>query len=376
MSKWCPKCQRVNQEGDKCDFCGSALEETSNKDILLNHILQEISDEHNANTNTMYQEKKTRAALYTEYIADHYRELGYSVNEYGKENDVEHHTIDLIAKKDNEVIFMQCRDWDKNSLHKIDDKAIKILRIDTYDFLEKNPIFKTYKIKIRFILSDNFTDTSTTTYIDKCKDDLNYEVIASNYRGETQTKPSYTKRSSSKKKSKQNRSLEIIIVVILMILAILFFLKPSTETEQTESENSDQKRVSVTKTDQETQKETQAKLKAQKEQKETERIKKLLAVQKTEREKHQREEEARIEKEKAEQRKMPVKKKSIEKQTINIEHKEVLKVTNYEEARLEAKRKLLEEMRSNSKKVSGTEKKDPARVEAKRKLLEQMQFGN
>lgn len=376
MSKWCPKCQRVNQKGDKCDFCGSTLEETTNKDILLNQIFKEISDEHNTNTNNMYQEKKTRATLYIEYIADHYRGLGYSVTEYGKENDVENHSIDLIAKKEDEVIFIQCKDQNKNNLHKIDDKAIKILRIDAYDFLEKNPIFKTYKIKIRYILSENFIDTSAVTYIDNCKEDINYEIIEPNYSRETQIKTNYTKRSSSKNNSKHNKILEKIIIIIIIILVILFFLKPSTKIEQTESENSDKKTISLTKTDQTAQKEDHSKLKAQKEQKETERIKKLLAEQKAERAKHQKEEKAKIEKEQAEQRKMLIKKKSIENPTITSKHTEIPKVSAEENARAEAKRKLLKEMKSDSKKVSGTGEKDDAREKAKKKLLKQMQFSN
>lgn len=376
MSKWCPKCQRVNQKGDTCDFCGQVLENTSNKDILLNQILQEISDEHKENPNNIYQEKKTRAALYTDYIADHYRELGYSVTEQRKENNVENNGIDLIVKKDDEVIFIQCKEWNKNNLHKIGDKEIKILRIDTYDFLEQNPTFKTYKIKMRYILSENFIDTSAITYIDKCKDDISYEVIESNYRSGTQIKPNYTNKISSKNNSKAKKNLEKIIVVILIILAILFFLKPSIETEQTESGDADKKIISITKTDKAAQKQAQEKLKAQQEQKETERIRKLLAVQKAEREKHQKEQKARIEKEKAEQTKILIEKKSIENPKINIKQNDVPKVLNEESARAASKRRLLKEMQVDNKKASSKKEKDDPRAKAKRKLLEQMQFGN
>ena len=376
MSKWCPKCQRVNQKGDTCDFCGQALEDTSNKDILLNQILQEISDEHKENPNNTYQEKKTRAVLYTEYIADHYRELGYSVTEQWKENNVENDGIDLIVKKDDEVIFIQCKEWNKNNLHKIGDKEIKILRIDTYDFLEKNSIFKTYKIKMRYILSENFIDTSAITYIDKCKDNISYEVIESNYRRGTQIKPNYTNKTSSKNNSKAKKNLGKIIVVILIILAILFFLKPSIKTEQTESENIDKKTISITKTDKAAQKQAQEKLKAQQEQKETERIRKLLAVQKAEREKHQKEQKARIEKEKAKQTKILIEKESIENPKINIKQNDVPKVLNEEAAREASKRRLLKEMQVDNKKASSKKEKDDPRAKAKRKLLEQMQFSH
>ncbi len=376
MSKWCPQCQRVNQEGDTCDFCGQALENTTNKDTLLNQILQEISDEHNTNPNNIYQEKKTRAELYTEYIADHYRALGYSVTEYGKEYDVENNTIDLIVKKDDEVIFIQCKEWNKNNLHKIDDKDIKLLRIDTYDFLEKNPIFKTYKIKMRYILSENFIDSSAISYIDTCKDDIGYEVIESNYRRETQIKPSYTKKPSSKNNNKSNKNLEKIIVVILIVLAILFFLKPSIKTEQTDSGNTDKKTAPLTKTDQAAEKETQEEINAQQEKKETERIRKLLAAQKAEREQHQKEQKARVEQEKAEQTKIRIEKKSIENQKINSKYNDVPKVLNEEAAREASKRRLLKEMQADNKNVSGTQEKDDPRAEAKRKLLEQMQFSN
>jgi len=126
---------------------------------------------------------------------------------------------------------------------------------------------------------------------------------------------------------------------MLIIVAILFFLKPSTKPEQTESENTDKKAISVTKTDQTDQQEVQAKIKEQKE---------LLAAQKAEREKKQKEEKARIEKENAEQIKMLIKKKSVENQRINIKDNKVPKVLNKKDARAEAKRKLLEQMQSDN----------------------------
>lgn len=232
MSKWCPKCQRVNQKGNTCDFCGQALENTSNKNTLLKQILQEISDEH-------------------------------------KENSQQY-----ISREGN-------KGW------------------------------------------------------------------------------------TLKNNAKTNKNLEkIIAVVILIILAILFFLKPSIKTEQTELESTDKKTLSITKIDKATQKQAQEKLKAQQEQKETERIRKLLAVQKAEREKHQKEQKAKI----------LIKKRSIENPKINSKQNVVLEVLNEETARAESKRRLLKEMQADNEKSSSEKEKDDPRAEAKRKLLEQMQF--
>ncbi len=353
MSKWCPKCQKMSQNETKCDFCGHTMKETSNKNLLLKHILEEISDE-NKTINNQYQDKKTRGAIYEAYIAEHYRDLGYSVTEHGKENGLKDDGIDLIAKKDNEVILIQCKDWNENNSHKIDHKDIKVLRVDTYDFLEKHPVFKTYKIKMRYTLSGNFIATSAKKHMDACKDDISYEIIKPTYRNEEQTKTDYTETLSYKKKSKQNRSLEIIIIVIVAILVILFFLKPGNETKQV-NDTPNKDIISTTETDNTIKKEIQEKHKVEEAKKENARIKKFLAAKKAEREKDEKEQEEII-----------INKKSIEQKNIPI-------IPYKKETREDAKRKLLQQMKLDPTQVSVTADKESEREKAKKGLLEQMQ---
>ncbi len=180
---------------------------------------------------------KNKGDKYEKYIADYYRGKKYLVEEHGKEKGVKDGGIDLIAKKNNEVIFIQCKDWNENNLHKIDHKDIKVLRTDTNDFLEKNPEYKKYKIKMRYTLSGNFIHASAKKHINECIDNIDYEIIKPNYRKNEQKQ--HTKKIFNKKKTKQGKEVEkIIIGTIALALIIIYTLITSTsKTKQTEPSN-------------------------------------------------------------------------------------------------------------------------------------------
>ncbi len=374
MSKWCPACQRMSQTGDKCDFCGNPMEDTFNKDILLNQILQEISDE-DITMQNIHQVKKNRDLLYEEFIAEHYRELGYTVTEHRKEITIDE-GIDLIAKKDDEVILIKCKDLNANHLDSIDNKDIKVLRIDVYDFLDKNPLFKTYQIKIKYILSGNFIENSAKKYLTTCNDDISYDIILPTYKKEKQPLPEYSEKVSSKKIVKQNRKLEKIIVLIIIVLIILFFWNSNTETKPLQSADTNKTSHIVPK------KQKEVKVQEKREKQEQERIKRLLAEQKAEREQKEKVQKARREKEQEalmqpeDQIQITFKKKTLEDQKTQKQKKDTPKVLNAEDARLKAKRNLLEQMQVKQKTTSQVAEIDDPRAEAKRKLLEQMQFSN
>ena len=195
MSMWCPKCQNVTYNKKICDKCNHVIEDNSKSYKVPKTNKVKILKPKDKQTNNSYQDKKNKGDEYEIYIAKHYRSLGYTVIEHGKEKGRKDGGIDLIAEKNDEVILIQCKDWNENNSHKIDHKDIKVLRIDANDFLEKNPKYQNYKIKLKYTLSGNFIHNSAKKHMEECKEDIDYEIIKPNYREEQTRKNNYKKES-------------------------------------------------------------------------------------------------------------------------------------------------------------------------------------
>jgi len=134
----------------------------------------------NKTNKNIYKEKVRRGELYEDFIANHYRELGYTVTENGKENGCKDGGIDLIAKKDKEAILIQCKDWDKNGKWKIRQKNILEFRSRARDFVEANPKLKSYLLTARYTISEEFIDISAIKHIEEIQKKgkrVDYEII-------------------------------------------------------------------------------------------------------------------------------------------------------------------------------------------------------
>ena len=126
---------------------------------------------------TSYKEKVQKGTQYEEFIAKYYEKLGYKVWEHGKEKGRKDNGIDLIAKKGKEIIFMQCKNWSASSSYKISHKELKSTRQDVSDYIEKNPIFKSYNQKIIYILSNDVLHKSAYHYLEEYKDSIECQII-------------------------------------------------------------------------------------------------------------------------------------------------------------------------------------------------------
>lgn len=342
MSMWCPKCQNITYNKKKCDKCDHVIEdksksydipkpkkvrilkpkpiqkkETSSFIDVLDEVVDELFSENKKltkknfkeSTKKTYQDKKIRGDEYEEFIAEHYRKLGCHVIEHGKEQGVKDGGIDLIAKLGNEVILIQCKDWNENNSHKIDHKDIKVLRTDANDFLEKNPIYKNCEIKLRYTLSGNFLHKSAEKHMEECKEDISCEIIKPTYRIEELSGSNYTKKLSRKKKTIQATYREKIIIGIISILVILFILKPKYETEEVNYSNAMKNMIVVTKPNHELEKKI-------------------------------------VEKNKIEKRRKVVEKKVIAANSRYSENRKVLKVQDEKSKREEAKAILMMQMQN------------------------------
>lgn len=360
MSMWCPKCNRLSYNKSKCDFCGTPIEDTSKsyeipkakkpriltskpvpKQEISSYIdlLDEVFKKDNStikknfkeNIKKTYQDKKYRGDEYEEYIAKHYRQLGCHVIEHGKEKGVKDGGIDLIAELGNEVILIQCKDWNENYSHTINHKDIKVLRTDASDFLEKNPIYKNYQIKLRYVLSGDFLHKSAEKYMEECKEDISCEIIKPTYREAEQSRTNYIKRPSSKKRISQSKEFKKLILGIVALIVLFVFSQLTGKAETIKKQSSNENIIMLTD--------------VHKSAKEEQRIR----VENANRIQVERERKAIIYREnqklKLEEYREGQRSKIAEKKTLdNRETQQVSKVQNDKDVRAEAKNKLWEQM--------------------------------
>jgi len=124
-----------------------------------------------------------KGKLYEEFIAHHYKDKGYEVIERGKIMGKKDGGIDIIAKNDDEILLIQCKNYDINSTWKIRQKDIKAFRMDCLDFIEENNTYKTENTKAIFIISDNFIDNGAKNYIKEKQNKgkkIEYKIIPIN----------------------------------------------------------------------------------------------------------------------------------------------------------------------------------------------------
>jgi len=115
----------------------------------------------NINEKMTKREKKEKGDLYEEFISNHFRTQGYTIAEHGKDNGVKDHGIDIIAKKDRKVLFIQCKNWSAKSSRKIKSDDMKIARQNAQDYKIKNPVYEMYDMKILYVISENVLHCKT-----------------------------------------------------------------------------------------------------------------------------------------------------------------------------------------------------------------------
>lgn len=55
--------------------------------------------------------RRLKGKRYERKVSQYYRSKGYNVIEYGLEKGFNDEGIDVIAKKDNEILLIQCKNW-------------------------------------------------------------------------------------------------------------------------------------------------------------------------------------------------------------------------------------------------------------------------
>lgn len=124
-----------------------------------------------------YENVKEKGSMYEEHISNIYKSRNYTIAEHGKDNGVKDYGIDVIAKKGNKILFIQCKNWSTNSKYKINVKEIQYTRMNVRDYLEKNAMFKNYDWKIIYATSEDVLDYGAKCKIKENNQEIEHQII-------------------------------------------------------------------------------------------------------------------------------------------------------------------------------------------------------
>ena len=136
-----------------------------------------LKEKRKENFKKMIKENKKKGKDYEIFIGKKFEKKGYIVKFNGIEKGKRDNSIDLIAIKDKNIVFIQCKNWKENSKYKISHEKIKAFIGDTYSFIEKNPTYKNYKIERFFCVANDVFDKSGKKYLEENKNIIKYNII-------------------------------------------------------------------------------------------------------------------------------------------------------------------------------------------------------
>jgi len=160
------------------------LEKSSSKEkpSYQNNITEDILTSYKPVTNkkNFYQLKQEwikKGKEYEKFVGKYFEKQGYFIKYNGIEKGKKDNSIDIIAMKKEEVIFIQCKNWKENGKYKISHKDIKAFIGDTHTFIKENSQYKNYKIKRLFVISGKILDKSAYAYIKEHQDTIRYLLL-------------------------------------------------------------------------------------------------------------------------------------------------------------------------------------------------------
>ncbi|MDR1976004.1 MAG: restriction endonuclease [Campylobacteraceae bacterium] len=114
---------------------------------------------------------------YEAFVGSYYETLGYDVKAFGFERGRSDNGIDIVATKNGEALFIQCKNWSKNSQYKINHEKIKSFVGSVSMFKIKYPEYKDIKETLLYIASEDIFDNSAKKYCQECKEYVRYKIL-------------------------------------------------------------------------------------------------------------------------------------------------------------------------------------------------------
>lgn len=118
---------------------------------------------------------KEKGRKYEEFIGNNFKTDGYNVILNGINKNKKDKGIDIICTKDEELILIQCKNWEINNKYKIKHETLKAFVGCCTEYVNENKLFDK-KIKLKFITSNYIIDESGKNFLKGSKT-LKYEVV-------------------------------------------------------------------------------------------------------------------------------------------------------------------------------------------------------
>lgn len=104
---------------------------------------------------------------------------GYIVKYHGFEKGRLDRSIDLIAIRGQEAIFIQCKNWSERGSRKISQEHIKSFLHDVDKYISENPVYSNYVVSKKFVISGRILSKAAYACIMNNKDLVSFEVVRS-----------------------------------------------------------------------------------------------------------------------------------------------------------------------------------------------------
>lgn len=180
------KSNEANQSNEKNHY-GTILEEIlinvkSNYKILFEEIktlkFANESTKQRTRDKSHMEEILKKGHDYEKYVAEHYKSIGYEVSLNGIIHGKKDDGIDIICKRNNELILVQCKNWNVKSRYRITHLILKAFIGCCSEYTNKNQILNK-KVEFHFITSNNILDASAKKYLAESTT-LKYKILPFN----------------------------------------------------------------------------------------------------------------------------------------------------------------------------------------------------
>ncbi|MCK5854798.1 MAG: hypothetical protein KAG56_06215 [Sulfurovaceae bacterium] len=109
---------------------------------------------------------------YSTFIANYYRSKNYTVWEYSKERNLINHPLNLVTKREKDILLIECR----SNITKITLDNLLEFEQTGIEFVAQYALFKNYNIIYLCICSeDRFSEEALTYIVDNSH--ISYEIL-------------------------------------------------------------------------------------------------------------------------------------------------------------------------------------------------------
>ncbi len=109
---------------------------------------------------------------YSTFVANYYRAKNYTVWEYSKEKNLIDYALNLVVKREKNILFIECR---SNSKEITLENLLEFEKVGA-EFLDQYRLFKNYNILYLCICSEDRFSQQASVYIAK-NSHISYEIL-------------------------------------------------------------------------------------------------------------------------------------------------------------------------------------------------------